>query len=1112
MKWSLCIPLLVLAQFHATLSVAQTAPVVVSRNEISLKALIREIEEQTEYLFIYNKKDVDESFRVRLSGREKNVREILDTALAPTNLTYQIESNYISLRAKAAGTQTPERNPPPRQRRSGIIIDERGEPLSGVVIEVKGTGNTTVSGTDGDFMIDVSPGRILKFGIIGYQTTERVVTGENRRFTVVMKQAVEEIEEIVVVGMGSQRKVSVIGAVSNISVRELNLSNRSLSNSFAGRLAGMVAVQRSGEPGYDNSNFWIRGISTFGANQTPLILVDGVERANAMHNIDLDEIASVSILKDASATAVYGVHAANGVVIITTRRGVATDKTCVELDITYGINQFTRMPKLLDGVNYMKLYNEASGSDVFSAGKIEATQTGTDPWLNPNVNWFNEIFKKNSANKNISLNVSGGGRVARYFVALGFLSENGNFRDDPANDYKSNISFRRYSFRSNVNITLTPSTTLDVEMGGSLIDSHYPGTGTPELFDVAYLANPVNVPVNYPMGNDKDGKIKYVWAGSSSTTNRNPAERLLGSGFTTEFHNQLLGQMRLTQSLETLVKGLTANMAFSFDAYNQTNIYRHKSESYYLAVGRNQDSELELSQQTFGDEFLGYGRGLSSNRAMEFKAQINYERVFSKVHSVGAMATYYQRDYRDGNAYNAVVSLPYRKQGIAFRAAYSYSDRYFAEFNMGYNGSENFRKGQRFGLFPAGALGYMISNEGFWRDGAISRIIPELKLRGSVGLVGAEALPDGRRFSYLTIVGEGLGGYNFGPDNNYWAGTGENQLGVQNLTWEKGLKTNLGIEVGLFGSAVSLSVDLFCENRSGILVKRQTIPDVVGISDTPFANMGKMDNKGIEGMLDINDNIGDLQYRIYANATFNKNKIVYMDEPPMPYDYLNQTGKMFGQQFGLIALGYFRDEAEVAASPVQRLGTYGVGDIKYLDVNDDGQIDTYDMQPIGHPSIPQLTYGFGMQLRYKGFDLGIFFRGQGKVSYMLGGEGFIPFMLGGTRGNLFVEALDRWTEENPRQDAFYPRLHIMPSDNNYYSSTKWLYSGAFLRLADFDIGYNFSQRWLSNVGIESVRFYFHGTNLALFSKFKMWDPEIGKGRGDAYPLRRKYNIGISIKF
>ena len=1111
MKLSIFLPFFLSAHLCVASSYSQTAKVYIqSKNNISLGELIHEIEKQTDYLFVYSKDEVNLKQQVKINSQKETVKQILDEALAPTNIVYILTDNYISLKRN---THSDTRNPVQANKPvKGKILDAQGQPLIGVSVNVKGTIIKAISDIDGYYIIDAKAGESLEFTYMGFKTVIAVIPS-SLSLDIVMQEDLKDLDEVVVVGMGTQRKASVIGSISTVKVSELKTASRSLTNSLAGRMAGVVAVQRSGEPGYDNANFWIRGISTFGENKTPLILVDGVERS--MDNLDPEEIESVSILKDASATAVYGVRAANGVVLITTRRGEASGKPSIELKMEYGISQLTRVPKLLDGVDYMKLYNEAIGREVYSQDRIEKTATGYDPFLYPNVNWLDQIFKDKSDNGIISMNVRGGGQVARYFVSVGVFNESGNFRNDPQNEYKSNIKLDRYNFRTNVDVSLTKSTILDIELGGYLIDAHYPGTGTGDLFDKAYTANPINIPVRYPYGVNEDGSTHYVWAGSNSATTENPAERLMGSGFSTEYRNQIMGQGRLTQDIGALVdvlKGLKANVAFSFDAYNQTSTNRRKKDSYYLANGRDPiTDELELVQTYIGNEYLGYDKSLGSNRAIELKAQLNYDRAFGD-HRVGAMTMYYQRDYRDGNAGDPISSLPYRKQGVAFRGTYSLLDRYFGEFNLGYNGSENFPKGQRFGLFPAGALGYLISNEDFWTKSNLANIINVLKIKGSIGLVGAEALPGNRRYGYLTIVGSGLGDYYFGQDRTQYSGTGENQYGVSNLTWEKGLKSNVGFQSEFLNGRISFELDYFHEKRTNILVQRNSLPGIVGINSSPFANLGEMKNQGVDGTIEINHQFGNVYARVYGNATFTKNKVLEQDEPDWKYTYQNRTGKKYGQQFGLVALGYFNDQAEIDNSPEQTFGTVRPGDIKYLDVNGDGVIDSYDEIAIGHSNIPELIYGFGFQVGYKGFDVAMFFRGQGRVSYMLGGEGFIPFKEGGDRGNLFEEALDRWTVDNPRQDAFYPRLSIGNTGNNYRSSTKWLYDGSFLRLADVEVGYNFSKTLLKPLHIQGLRIYFHGSNMALFSKFKMWDPEIGKGRGDAYPLQRKMNLGLRVNF
>lgn len=1020
----------------------------------------------------------------------------------------------------------------------GKIIDSSGMPLPGANVTIEGTTKGVVSDADGYYVIEAKKGDVLVFSFIGFKE-QKIKVGDKQAIDVIMEEETTMLEETVVVGMGTQRKASVVGSISSVKVDELKIPTRSLTNALSGRMAGAVVVQRTGEPGRDEADFWIRGISTFGSNRTPLILVDGVERE--MSNIPVEEIESVSILKDASATAVYGVRAANGVVIITTRKGIAQKKPSIEFRLESGVADLPDMPEFLDGPNYAMLYNEAFGKEHYSQDYIEKTRLGVDPYLYPNVDWFDKTFKKYSSNTYAALNIRGGGEVARYFVSLGYYGEEGNLKNFPENEYKSNIKVDRYNFRSNVDLSLTKTTTINVEVGGFLTDMHSPGIGgtdtyspsisrTPaqQLFYHAFWATPISNPVRVPIGTDDEGNYIMGWGAPTQVGEKNPAERLFGSGYDMQYYTQIMSQLILNQDLSFLAKGLQFKGSFSFDSYNNTSIQRRKVSSTYGVVGRDDDGEVMVVKIDEGQEFLGYSKSLGSNRAVESKAQLLYDNVFNKVHRVGGMLMYYQRDYRIGNAESAINSLPYRKQGVAFRATYSYADKYLTEFNLGYNGSENFPKGKRFGYFPAGAVGWLLSNEPFWEN--LQNTINILKIKGSIGLVGAEALPGGQRFGYLSVYGSGFTNpHNSGWNNDYDFGVdggnkqkriAESRFGTPNLTWEKGLKRNIGIELSMFKNAISLDLDFFEEDRKDILIQRSSLPDIVGIPAQPFANMGKMNNKGFDGTIEFTNRIGDLGYKVYGNYTYAKNKIIEMDEPQKKHDWLMRTGKPLGQRFGLIAERLFTDDDfEDIDKGILKEGipehTFGIvrpGDVKYKDVDGDKKITVYDQIPIGYSNIPQVVYGFGFQLEYKNFDIGMFFRGQSKVTYALGGSPFIPFAQGVGKGNLFKKALDRWTEDNPRQDAFYPRIMNGRSENNWQPSDRNIYDGSFVRLADMEIGYSVPLKLIENNGMNSLRLYFHGNNLATFSKWDMWDPETGTSSGDNYPLSRKFNFGIRATF
>lgn len=993
----------------------------------------------------------------------------------------------------------------------GKVIDPNGQPVAGVAVIIDETKTGTVTDGNGYYVIDVpNVGVHLTFTCLGYKPQTAVVP-KSLSLDIYMEEDTLEMDAAVVVGMGHQRKASVIGAISSVSRDALKIPQRNLTNALAGKIAGAVVVQRTGEPGLDNAEFWIRGISSLNSS-APLVLVDGVERS--MSDLSIEEIETISVLKDASATAVYGVRAANGVVLVTTRKGIA-QKATIDVKIESGISNLVNMPKLLDGANYMRLYNEAYGSEFYSPEQIRMTETHADPYLYPNVNWFDELFTKFSTNSQVSVNVRGGGERARYYVTASYLRDNGNLYNNPDTDYNTNINITRYNFRSNIDMSLTKTTTLSLEIGANMTDAHQPRpipssnnfqSQASGLFSACYQQDPITTPVRVPLGYNEFGEMQWGWGAPLSTSVGNPAERLFGSGYNKTYRTSVMSQIILKQNLDFLTKGLDFTASFSYDVNTVSIQSRGKYSSLYAVNGVDDETGLySLVPKREGDEFLGYSYSNTGDRADEFKAQFNYERVFNERHRVGAMAMYYQRSFNNLAAGSSILALPYRKQGLAFRATYSYDDRYFIEYNMGYNGSENFKSGERFGVFPAGAIGYLISNEPFWKV----KWINHLKIRGSIGLVGSDVLAAGR-FAYLSTWESGLGGHYFGPNATWSAGIGEAQEGVLGLTWEKGLKKDLGLELKMFDSMVSIDLDYFHEKRWDILIQRSSVPGIAGLNQQPLANMGRMTNHGFEATAEFNHHIGKVNYRIYGNFSFARNKITEKDEAPTD-PWRMRTGHPLNQQFGLIALGLFEDQDEIDLSPEQKFGTVRPGDVKYLDYNGDGVVDTHDEVAIGYSRVPEINYGFGLQINWKGLDFGAFFRGQAHVSYSLGGS-FFPFANGVGKGNLFAKAMDRWSEENPNPNAFYPRLSASASANNQKASTRTIYDGSLLRLSDLEVGYTFRGKHLKSWGCQSLRVYFVGSNLLLFSPWDMWDPESGSTNGSNYPLARKFNLGVRISF
>lgn len=1008
----------------------------------------------------------------------------------------------------------------------GKVLDRDGYPVPGVAVILQGTNEATITDVNGYYSLDVPKAGVkVEFSCLGFKT-QTLVVPESFSLDVFLDMDTLEMDEAVVVGMGKQRKVSVIGAVTAIDNKELMLPTRNLTNALAGKVAGAVIVQRTGEPGFDNAEFWIRGISSLNSS-SPLVLVDGVERS--MSSLAIDEIESISVLKDASATAVYGVRAANGVVIVTTRRGVA-QKPVIDVKIEGGVSDLTMMPKLLDGPNYMALCNEAAGYTMYTQEEIDICASGVDPFMHPNVNWFNEIFTKFSSNTQESVSIRGGGERARYYVTVAYLKDNGNFKTNPNNEYSSNIHVSRYNFRSNVDMTITKSTTFALEIGANITDSHQPAptndikdyySVASQLFGLCYELDPVSTPVVVPMGYNDIGEMEWGWGSSLSGSKPNPAERLLGSGFNENTTTNILSQMTLKQDLAMLTPGLSAQLSFSYDVTNTSLQARYKMCSSYAINGTNDNGGYVLNTVREGNTFLSYGTRYSANKASELKGQINYDRNFNDMHRVGAMVMYYQRNYVNPIASSSTAALPYRKQGLALRTTYSYEDRYFAEFNAGYNGSENFEKGHRMGFFPAGAVGYLISSEPWWNVDAVNH----LKLRASIGLVGSD---NASRFAYLSTWGSGNGGHRFG-NGVYNNGLGEDEVGVSDLTWEKGLKKDVGLEIKMFKSKLSLDFDYFHDYRYDILIRRSSIPAVSGINKMPYANMGRMTNQGLEVTGEYNGKIGhDFGYRIYGNCSWAHNNIDFQDEAQTD-PWRMATGHRYGQRFGYISEGLFESQEDIDNHADQsKLGAQiRVGDVKYKDFagggpngdKPDGIVDEHDQTAIGYSSIPELNYGFGFQLTYKGFDFGAFFRGQGMVTYSLGGT-FFPFVQGVGQYNLFEEALDRaqvgvdeyGAEYLINSGAFYPRLSSARNTNNTVQSDRTLYDGSLIRLSDLEFGYSFKPEGLEKFGCSQARIYVVGTNLLTFSPWKMWDPETGSSDGSKYPLVRKINMGVRLTF
>lgn len=1009
-----------------------------------------------------------------------------------------------------------------------ILTGDTNEPAIGATVYLRNSTTGTVTDVNGKYSITVEGiGGVLEFSYIGYKKQEVAVTGQ-KTIDIVLQPDTEVLEEVVVVGYGSQKKESVVGAISTLDVTKLTVPGSSISNALAGQLSGIVAMSRSGEPGKNSAaDFYIRGVSSFKGTSTPLVLVDGIERD--LDLVDTDDIASFSILKDASASAVYGVRGANGVILITTKKG-SVGKPQVNVRTEFGFTQPTKRPQMLGSAEWAELYNEAYGRQYYSPEDIEKYRTNADPDLYPNVDWFDALFDDMAANQRVNLNITGGSDIVKYYVSGAFYNESSIYKNaGNIYGYNPSIRYNKFNFRANVDLNLTKSTVVNFNLANIYEKSFGPGYGNTDadIWSYTFMTSPNAFPVQY-----SDGKL----SGPSSDSGNNPWNMLAHSGYREQFWNSAQSLIGVTQDIGELwkpLKGLTANIKFSWDAWNTTLQRRSKIESFYHARGRAEDGSLIYDRNDegiwipvhTGDENLSFIIGRSGTMTRYLEGSLTYNRVFNDIHRVGALLLYNQKIHTNTQAGSGDDALPYKNQGLAGRATYAFKDTYFAEVNLGYNGSENFARGHRFGFFPAVAIGWMMSNEKWFQPA--TKVIDMLKLKASYGKVGNDDIGGQRRWVYeSTIVNSGS--WNYGSDGNQ-GGTGIRIGEVENLnaSWEEALKINAGIEFSLFNK-IRVQADYFREERSGIFLQRAGLPAIVGVSTIPYVNIGKTLNQGFDATVEYTHQVNkDLMLTARGNFTFNRNELLNNDEPDWEYKYQNRIGKPFGsggslQPFGLVAIGLFESQEEIDNSPVQNFGEYRVGDIKYQDINGDGQIDSQDQIAIGYTNLPEITYGFGGTAQYKNWDFNIFFQGVARTSFFLNGSSIrTPF----SSGNMERAAINEdiygnvWMSTNtPEQNAnvTYPRLSMgsggAGASNNSQSSTWWLRDGSFLRLKSIEIGYSLPKSLLQKSFIKSLRFYAAGNNLLQFSPFKLWDPEKGSSDGSGYPLNRMFSIGFNANF
>lgn len=1014
----------------------------------------------------------------------------------------------------------------------GVIYEEEtGEPMPGATVSVEGSTRGVMTDLDGSFeLTGVKPTDKLKFECLGKET-QVLQVGTMTNFVVKLKNAANELDEVTVVAFGKQRKESVIGSISTVDVKTLKVPSSNLTTALAGNVAGVIAYQRTGEPGQDNADFFVRGITTFGANTSPLILIDNIELTSTdLARLQPDDIESFSIMKDATATALYGARGANGVIFVTTKRG-QEGPAKIFARVETSISAPTDVVELADPVTYMKSYNEAIstrdplGELMYTYDKIEQTgKPGANRLIYPANDWYDMLFKDFATSYRANVSARGGGKVATYYVSGAYTEDTGVLKVDKRNSFNNNIDDKNYTLRSNVDINVTPTTKLAVRLTGNFRDYQGPLNGGSDVYRQVMHSDPVLFPAYYPVDDEHVGIQHIMFGNYEDGSYINPYANLV-KGYKNYQRSQMIAAVQLEQDLKFITKGLSFMTLFNltrlseFTVNRQFNPYWYRLDRYDSYTGEYHVNRINEN----GTDYLTYSEsGKTVKNTMYSETRLNYNRSFGK-HDVTGLLVFTASESLTANAGSLQLSLPSRNAGLSGRFTYGYDKRYFVEYNFGYNGSERFHKSHRWGFFPSAGLAWMMSNEKWFKP--LTKVVSNLKLRYSYGLVGNDNIgSSSNRFYYLSEMSmnnSGLGA-SFGETRNVsYNGIGVVRYANEAITWEKSYKSNYALELGLF-KKLDIIAEYFTEHRTDIFMQRADIPNTMGLQAAVYGNIGQARSKGIDIQADYKQAwASGLWASARANFTYSTGKYDVYEEPTYPESYRQHAGRSIRQTWGYIAERLFVDDEDAANSPSQAAfgSQYGGGDIKYTDVNGDGVITNADMVPIGYPTSPEIIYGFGVSLGHKGFDFSVFFQGLGRESFRIDATsaystkynkyGTAPFVNNGQLLKAYSDS--HWSEDNRDIYALYPRYSAYENHNNTQVSTWWMRDGSFVRLKQMEFGYTLPQKLTNKIHIDNLRVYFQGNNLLCWSKFKLWDPELA-GEGFNYPIQRTFNIGVNVTF
>lgn len=1023
-----------------------------------------------------------------------------------------------SSNSSAVDVQSVQQN---RRPISGVVVDGNNDPLPGVTVMVPSRQGGVITDVDGAYTIEAATGEELRFQFLGMKTVT-IEVGSGTIYNVQLLEDVEMLDEVTVTAFATQKKESVVSSIETISPSELKVPSSNLTTALAGRLAGVISYQRSGEPGADNAQFFVRGVTTFGYASSPLILLDGFEvDANALARVDPDNIASFSVLKDATSAALYGSKGANGVIMVTTKKGQAGAPK-ISFRVEGRLSTPTKVQKTVDGITYMNLYNQAQFNDnpllepYYNAQKIQNTMEGLNEYAYPNINWYDEMFNSNAFNQYYNFNVSGGGSVVRYYLAVSYNKEEGILKNNRLNNFKNNIDIDRFNILANITMDLTPTTVFDINMNSIFENYTGPLDNTDDVFKSVMNSNPVEFPKFY-LPDEDHAYVKHTLFGSDATGSMmNPFAQMV-RGYKDGSTGRITSQFSLDQNLDALTEGLMARgkVSIKSDSYHESK----RSYTPYLYNIKNYDAFNDtyvLQEVRRGTDALGDPEQWRDGVfRLYLEGGLTYARRFAGVHDVSGLLIYTQEEIKNtsGNPGSIQRTLPQRLQGMRARFNYGFDDRYLAEMSLTYTGSEKFASDHRWGIFPAMGVGYILSNESYWEP--LQDVMPMFKLKYSLGMVGNDQIAGPEdRFFFLSDIDPGSWGYRWGRNfNSSYGGFNINRYANPQITWEIAVKQNVGFEMDLFKNrALKVIVEYFTENREQIYQARANLPETMGLTSNVYGNVGEVKSAGWDGSIDLNHSFNkDLWISGRFNFTYAHNEIIENEEPEYRWSYLSNIGWPINTWKGYIAERLFIDEADVANSPRQELGgIVRAGDIKYKDINGDGRVNSDDQVHIGYPIVPEITYGFGLSGGYKNFDLSFFMQGQDRVSFFINPNNIAPFVE--QRNAMQYIADDHWNPNNPVAKAFWPRLSASYNDNNNVSnSTWWIRNGRFLRMKNAELGYTLPKNFFPSTGIESLRLYLAGQNLFNLSDFKLWDPEMG-GEGFNYPLQKVYSVGLTVSF